>query len=589
MTSENEARSLEELSTDFAEARDCNTDHDELGRYLKLYSEKDWSIYNLERTGRKYQPRKEEKLTCNVIRSCIDGVTALLCENRTMVSSTTDGADWKLRKKARKKTKATLGTFMTQKLYTKIPLVTKHAGISGRGHIQVLRQFGRVVLEVVPFWEVHYNALACIGSEPTRMWRARMMDATKLMKLFPKKKEEIRKAAGGTKKRNKLEPVLFVDEWTLPSGPEQGDGWHAQFIPDKVILGDGEYKHPRFPIVTYCLDDNAVTWGGSGLAEQLEGIQMEINLVLETVQNNAFHGGTIRAFLQSGSKGTAASALSNALNCPVVEYTGDVAPVISVADMGLPQLLGYLDWLERKAYELSGISQSSAQSKALPASQSGRAALIQNQNYSKRFITHQQRLDQFVSDLGECVTDAWEDFVENGQDRTVMFPGKQALESIKYSDLIGDRDSFDLQPWSTALAGESPQAKVAWTDQMMSLGLLDLAGAMMVLDLPYDVRSQIETIMAPRDLAQMMINLILEDNEPQMPVPLMDLEFAATESMLWWQRGYVNGAPKEALAMLLDFHTNCRALQPPPLPPAPPGTSVPTGNAPEAATPILSQ
>lgn len=583
-----ESLPIEDLSTQYREAVASNTtDANEMNRFLRAYSEKEYSIHNLTRSGRKYRPRKEEKLGFNVIRSCIDGLVALLCENRTMITYTTSGANWPLRKKARKRSKAVLGAFQVNKLSGKVPLVAKHAGIFGRGHVMVLREFGEAVLETVPPWEVTVNQNQCLSGEPTEMWRHRWVDARKLAKLFPAKKAEILKAAKDGEKRP-LKPLELVDYWQLPSGPKTGDGYRAQFIPDVTLLADGEWKHKRFPICTFLLDDDAVEWGGTGLCEQLEGIQNEINSVLETISNNAYNGGNIKAFVQAGGKVSMATQLSNALGCPVVEYNGDAAPTVAVGELGLGQLLGYLQHLEDRAYQLTGISQSSAQSRALPASQSGRAALIQNQNYSKRFIAQHQRLEQFHGDIAEAIVDAWEDLVEDGKNTTIMFSGQTSIEPIELKDVVGDRDEMTIRPWATSLMGESPQAKVAMIDQYMSIGMLDLAGAMMLADIPYDLASHVETILAPRELADQMVNLMVEDGVPQIPVPIMDLEYAAMAAALWWQRGYTAGVETKKLNMLLDFHNMCRALQPPPMPPVD-GTGVPSGGVPvDNATPNLS-
>ncbi len=563
--SEYKKREISELTDNLDQARKSDpTKYDEQGRWLRLYSEREYSLYLLEKEARKYNPRKLQRLAFNVIRSAIDGLTAQLCETPINVSYMTEGADWSLRKKARMKNTTIRNEFRRSKMVTMIPRVVKHAAISGRGHIHVMRVFDRVVLEVAPYWEVIVNHLTCLSGDPIQKFRTRRMMPRVLAKRFPDHADVLMK--------NPDDPLEFVDEWTLPSGPDTGDGCWSQFIPGLVVLDQGEYKHERFPLVDFMIDDSPVAYGGSGIPEQAEGIQLEIMSVLETIQNNVYHGGNLKVAVQSGSNSTLAQTLSTELGCPVIEYTGDKPPTFMTADMGLSQLLGYLELLERKAFELTGISQMNVQSQTPFASMSGKARLINNQTVSKRFATHHQRLEQFHIDVATAYFDVAQDIVSDGKSYKLSFAGRIPGEEITLKDVAGNDDMFDVMPWSVAMAGEGPSAQVSYVDQYMSLGMMDLESALAMSDMPPDAHEYIRTQLAPKDLAESMVNRIIEDGEYLFPNPLMDLEYAATLSMLWYNRGMLanrKGDLDDKLNLLADFHDNCRALQPPPMPVAP--------------------
>jgi hypothetical protein len=566
--------------------------------YLRLYDEREWSLTQLELGGqtaasstRGQRPRKSRRLSRNVVKSCVDGWSQLICENRPHVNYLTKGADWSLQKNARMRTRFVEAHFLKRGIYKKAHTFVKHAGIVGRGFVQVVRAHGRIDYEVVPFWEIVVDPFEALVNDPRCIYRDRTIDKFVLAELFPKHAKAI---LAMTETR-----IRFVDAWHLPSGPDAGDGVHMQVIPGKLLLDSNEYRWDEFPVVEFFCDVAPVSWGGQGIASDIEGDQYEINDVLRTIQNNVYFGGAIRAFLEKGSS-VAPSDVSNALGCPAVMYSGK-EPTIHVADLGLAQLLGYLDQLTRGCFEKTGISQANVMSQTPAASQSGRSRLIQNQAYSRRFVTHQQRYEDFFQRLADRTLEAAADLDEAGENVTIMFPGRRQLETISYRDIkAGERDDFDCTAWTASLAGETPAARLAHIDQMMSLGMIDMAAALELYEIPMDLRAHAERVLAPRELAREVVDRIIEDGVPMTPFPMMDLKLADEYAMTWYQRGELNGVPWQKLQLLVDFHNMCQELlaraQAPANQgaPAPTATAAPTGPdlsatlAPAPVAPILA-
>jgi hypothetical protein len=523
--------------------------------YLRLYDEREWSLTQLElgaqSSSRGQRPRKSRRLSRNVVKSCVDGWTALICENRPHVNYLTKGADWSLQKTARMRTRFVEAHFLKRGIYKKAHLFAKHAGITGRGFVHVVRDHGRIDYDVVPPWEIVVDPFEALVNDPRSIYRVRSIDKHVLAELFPKHSKAI---LGMPENR-----LTLVDAWHLPSGPKAGDGVHARVIPGKLTLSWDEYRWDAFPVVELFCDVAPVSWGGQGIASDIEGDQYEINDVLRTIQNNVYYGAAIRAFLEKGSS-VAPSDMTNALGCSTVTYTGK-PPVIHVADVGLQQLLGYLDTLTRGCFEKTGISQANVMSQTPAASQSGRARLIQNQAYRSRFATHQQRYEDFFQRLADRTLEAADDLDEAGENVTIMFPGRQQLETISYADVkAGERDDFDCQAWTASLAGETPAARLAHIDQMMSVGMIDLAAAMELYEIPMDLRAHAERVLAPREIAREVVDRIVEDGTPMTPLPMMDLKLAYEFATTWDQRGELNGVPWQRLQLLLDFGTMCQEL-----------------------------
>jgi hypothetical protein len=432
--------------------------------------------------------------------------------------------------------------FLRRRLYDKTPKIAKHAGIFGRGFVHVMKVHGRIEYEVVPPWEIRVDSREAMVCDPRTLARVRTVDKYVAAELWPKKAKEILAATD-----SRLE---LVDIWHLPSGPKARDGVHCQVIRGVVTLSWEEYKWERFPIEEFFCDENPVTWGGKGFAEELQGLQYEINSVLRTIQNNVYFGGAIKAGVERGS---AVSGLSNALGCPTVEFD-DRPPVFFTADMGLQPLLQYLGTLRTTAFERVGISQMNAQSQTPFATMSGRARLIHNQSYSQRFKTHHDRWEDFHRRIAERTLEAAADLDEAGEDVAVIFPGKDHLEEIRYSDVAAEMEDFSCDVWSASLAGETPAARLQHIEQMMSLGMVDLASAMQLYEVPMDLRAHMEMVLAPIELARESVDRMIEDGIPMTPTPMMDLKVAAKYSQLWYQRGLLRGVDVKRLHMLLDFN-----------------------------------
>lgn len=533
------------------------TQRSEDSHYLRLYDEREWSMYQLEQGGTAraraaevLRARKGRKLSENVVKSCVDGWTNLICRDRPHVNYLTKGADWSLQKKARLRTRFVEAHYLKRGLYGLASRVAKHAGIFGRGFVHVVKSHKRIDYEIVPPWEVVVDPTEAIVNDPRCMYRVRTIDVGEACALWPDHAKALR--ASGDQR------LVLIDAWHLPSGPKADDGVHAQIIPGVVTLKWAKYRWEAFPIVEFFFDDCPVSWGGTGLAAELEGVQYEINSVLRTIQNNVYFGGNIKAAFPRGS-GVQPSQLSNALGCPTVEYndTGGGRPVFHTADMGLEPLLGYLQTLKTGAFEKTGISQLNAQSQTPFATMSGRARLIHNQAYSQRFKTHHDRYEDWFKRIADRTLEAAADLADSGEDVEIIFPGRNHLETIKYSDVAGEIEDFDSDVWTASLSGETPGGRLAHIEQMMSLGMIDLAAAMELYEIPMDLRAHMDRVLAPIELAREAIDKIIEDGVPVTPTPMMNLALAAEFAQMWYQRGMLRGVEWQRLYLLLDFHKLC--------------------------------
>jgi hypothetical protein len=533
-------------------AQDADTNRrEEDQHHLRLYSEREWTLHRaLFGTQRsKYdRPRKRRRLSVNVVRNNIDGWVNLICKSRPHVTYLTKGADWGLQKKARLRTRFVEAHFLKRNLYQRANLVAKHAGIFGSGFVQVVKAHSRIDYEIVMPGELVADPSESAADDPRSLYRLRTggIDVAVAKELWPEKAKDIEVAAAGQTR------VPYCDAWHLPSGPDADDGLHVQCIPGKVTLGVRKYKWQAFPIVKFSFDDAPIGWFGSGIAEELGGIQFELNSIHRTIASNAYMGGNLKVAVKRGSN-VSQGALSNQLGVPVIEYN-DQPPTFFTHDIASQQLFQRAAQLQQLASEIVGISQMNIESKTPFATMSGRARLAADDAYSRRFVTHQQRWEGFYNSLADRTLEAAADLADDGEDIEVLFPGREFLEVVRYSDVAGEENDFDAQAWSASLAGETVAGRLDQIQQMLSIGMIDLAGAMNLFEVPHDLRAHMEMTLAPIELARQVIDRIVEDGEPMTPTPMMDLAMAAKYAQLWYQRGVLRGADPQRLYLLLDFH-----------------------------------
>ena len=106
------------------------------------------------------------------------------------------------------------------------------------------------------------------------------------MGLFPNHHEEIAAAAPcdpEDRTYNTGDMIEVIEAWHIRSSQNSDDGRHVICI-DNATLFDEKYEKDYFPFVTLRWTQRMLGFYGQGLAEQLRGIQAEINQLLLNIQ-----------------------------------------------------------------------------------------------------------------------------------------------------------------------------------------------------------------------------------------------------------------------------------------------------------------
>src|SRR5882672_4998414 len=163
----------------------------------------------------------KDRISYNVIKSCVDTVTAKMVKNKPKPLFLTSGGNWKMQRRAEKLSKFIDGIFYENEAYTLGRICFRDAGVIGDGFVHVFEEHGRCKYERVISSELFVDQMESFYGHPRQLHRVKMLDREVLMDLFPDKKGEIAQArAARTDQTGAYQTisnqVSVVESWHLP-------------------------------------------------------------------------------------------------------------------------------------------------------------------------------------------------------------------------------------------------------------------------------------------------------------------------------------------------------------------------------------
>lgn len=538
---------------------------DSYNTYAKLYgtwTPTFWNGYQLSNSGRPAAPMRE-RLTYNIVQSCIDTLTSRIAQNKPKPMFLTEAGDSKLQRKAKKLDAFCYGLFYENKLYQMGPKSFRDGCIFGDGIIHPYQEFGKVKYERVLPYELLADYLEShYGTESTKsLFRIKNIDRTELSENWPEKAEEIAKMGNtslfiSSSARSVSDTVTVVEAWRLPVGRQKGR--HVIVAPG-LILCDEEYEDDFFPFAIYGHGLGRVYgFYHQGMAEQLVPTQVEINRTLISIQRSLYLGGTYKIFVKAGSK-VIKSHFDNMIGT-IMEYAGDTAPQYVVPQLVQPEIYQHLKDMKTSGYELVGISQlSSAGLKPLGVD-SGKALRAVDDIQVQRFQTVAQAYEQFFVDLAKItISVAKKAYLSEGK-LQVKFPGKRFVETIDWKEVDMADDEFQLQIYPVSKLPNDPEGRLATVQEMMQANLIDPQAGRRLLDFP-DIDSEEDLANSTLDYLHKILDQMIEDGDYTAPEPFDDLQTARKLALGYYAKGKLNNLAEDRLELLRKFIAQIDSFQ----------------------------
>jgi hypothetical protein len=318
-----------------------------------------------------------------------------------------------------------------------------------------------------------------------------------------------------------------------------------------------DYDKQYFPFVFWRWGKKPLGFFGQGIAEQLQGIQLEINKILRTIQVSMHLVSVPKLFVEAGSKIVDAH-LDNRIGS-VIKYAG-TAPTPGQLGVIPRELFDHLDRLYQRAFEIIGISQLSAQAKKPSGLDSGKALREYNDLETERFMSVAQRYERaFIQAVPIFIDLIKELNEEEGGQYKVKLKGKKFLKTIKWKDVDLEEDQYQLTCFPTSALSQTPSGRLQDVQELIAAGFLQKDQAYKLLDYP-DLQAFYDFELAPGEDIDFLIEKFIDDGEYVTPEPYEDLTAGISKMQKAYLLFRTQNCPEPKLELFRRWIEDANAL-----------------------------
>lgn len=530
-------------------------------RFMRLYGN-----YEFSATSSGNYMRSEpttaalNRVTLNVVQSMVDTVVSKIGKNKPRPYFLTDDGDFTLQRRAEKLTKFVEGQFESCEFYEKAQMAFKDACIFGTGILKIYRQNDKIKTERVFPDEIMVDDTEAYYGQPRQMHQRKWIHKDVLKAAFPTYAGSIDAAATDSGRQDEYKDrngdmLLVIESWRLPSGEKAKDGKHAICISNETLFEE-QYTKDYFPFVFFRWNLKPLGFFGQGIAEQLTGLQLEINKLLKTIQISMHLVSVPKLFVEAGAK-IVTSHLDNKIG-GIIKYAG-TKPEYSPLG-GIPaELFSHMDRLYTRAYEIVGISQLSAQSQKPGGLDSGKALRTFNDLETERFMEVAQRREKVFLDSSKIMVDLAKDIAKDTGNYEVKVAGSGFLKTINWKDVQLENDQYMMQVFPTNALSQTPSARLQEVQELMQAGLMEPRDGKRLLDFP-DLKAFRSLDDAAIEDIDRQIELMVDKNEYQTPEPYQDLEYGIKKMQSAYLKYRAQNAPEETLELFRQWISDANNL-----------------------------
>jgi len=504
-----------------------------------------------------------ERPTLNVVQSCTDALVARMVQSKPKPMFITDAGDTVKRKTAKQLNKFVDGEFYQVDAYQLGEQVLRDACILGDGLLKVYEDDrGRVNAERVIPTEVFVDETDAMYGKPQQMFQLKIIDREVAAECYPEHRASVMAANpayfdSSTEAQNSISSqIMIVEAWRLPSGYESGDGRHVIAIDNDILLKE-EWTEMDFPFVKFPYAPRTLGFWAQGLAEQLMGLQSEINRLLYVAQQALHLCGVPKWLIEDGSK--IVSAHVNNQIGGFIKYQG-TPPVLQAFQCLPPEHYAQLERLVNYAYQQSGVSQLAAASKKPSGLNSGAAIREYDDLQADRFAFIQDRYQSFFLDLAKKMYRKAKMIAERDGSYSTIYPGKNTISKIELPLQDLDDDDFIIQAFPVSSLSKNPAQRKQQVIDDMQAGLIDPVEGRRLIDYP-DLQQTMDLLIAPEERILQILDEIVEDGKYTPPDSTMDLVLAKRLVMQYYNKYMMGRVDPEKADLLRTFNTQIEVIQ----------------------------
>lgn len=516
-----------------------------------------------------------DRVTLNVIANVCDLATARIGKGRPAAKVLPQGGNHTLSRKARLLQRFLSAQFRISKIYDTTRKVFKDACVFGTGCLKISSEGKEIFAERIFPGELFVDPLEGLYGEPRMIIQRKWVSRQVLEELYAPqggqkdKKERARIRAVLEESKNdvgerdldaRLEEdsvsdlVLVLEAWHLPSGKDAKDGKHAIVVQGGHLVVE-EYKHDALPFLFIRWKDRLRGFWGVGLAEELTGIQIEINRLLQKIQVAHQRLGNALVFIDARSN-LDKNAMTNEIGS-FVSYMGK-EPKVATFQTVHPEIYAHLDRLYARAFDIAGMSQDSVAPSQ--SSISGVSAETQHEIGSERFVIQGQEYERLHLDIskelirhGKLIGTKHKDFSLPAVD------DRNTISSVEWKDVDMEEDEYVLSCLPVSSLPLLPGARQKRVLELLQFGVIDPQEAAEMMDMP-DLERHLDLAMAARRDIERSIENMLDEGIYEPPEPYTDLRLALKMCQAAYNKAKNDGVEEERLDLLRTYLTEAHRL-----------------------------
>lgn len=463
-------------------------------------------------------------LPYNVTRGAVDTLVSKVAQHRPLPQVLTQRGTWKNQKRARKMTQFLEGEFYRQRIFEKhAPTIVRDAAIFGAGILKVWTDRDRILTERGYAWEYFVDEWDARYGEPQNLYQLRSMDQGVAIERFartpdggikPKVRDAIKQA--GTldidtsyqkEITSTVKRVDVLEAWHLASGPNAGDGRHVVAV-QGATLSDDEWEHDHFPIAVLGYNAALTGYWPTGLVEQLEGYQYEINLASEKASAQFRMSGKL--IINYDGSEVHDQEFRNGIS--ILHCKPGMRPDVFDMDLMNEHARARPRELTQDALNDVGLSQMSVQSQK-PAGITAAVALQTLDDIeTQRFVVFGRAYEAWCLDVARLFIGCAKQIAADYGDYAVSVPMKGGLLELSWNDVVVD--GVEIRVFPTSLLPQQLAARLDRLKDLWNTGLIDRATFLRHLDAP-DMQAELDLETADRLVIDEILERMLDADEEE--------------------------------------------------------------------------
>jgi hypothetical protein len=543
-------------------------------------------------------------LPYNVCRGAVDTLQSKIAKHRPLPQCMTQRGNWTKQKRARKMSEFLEGEFYRQKIYEKqAPLIVRDALIFGRGHLRVWVEGKRIKTERVHPWELFADEWDARYGSPRNIYHVRSMDKGVALETFARTKsggwnQTIKSAieqAGRFSDRleadsgvgSTVDRIDIVEAYHLCDRPEEHErgedqtdddedadegngeergkgetptkhkctGRHVVFTTAGTLL-DEPWEYDYFPYVTLGYNEAVTGCWATGLIEQLEGYQYQINEASERLAEQYRLSG-VHVLVPDNAK-ISYQDIRNGIHIMGHQPGGE--PKAQHMDLVNEHMRARPGELRQDALNDAGLSEMSVQSEK-PAGVTAAVALQTLDDIeTERFLIFGRGFIAWNLEVGRRFIDCAKLIAKTHGDHAVSVPMRRGIVKLKWTDVYVDGVELRVSPTSV-LPTEMP-ARLERLNSMFESGQIDNETYWRNLESP-DMQAEMELMIADKLVIDETLERMLEADEEEgedaymPPSAYQPFEWAARRAQQKYNRALLDGCPEYNLDFLRRYMKHC--------------------------------